>query len=202
MSDSPSTPPAHERSKTARLSLVLGTFTDWFVCALLGGGIYVGTLPVEPWAYVLVAVGAPSALGSMLQKLGKGPGGGSATAILFAIANKVGVAGLVKKSLLGVVALLTVGCGASVYSSTLDVINTTAATVTQAQPAVLALCQVDPGERCDDARKAYEVAGSAVAAAHDALEAYRVTGEGLDAVADAVRVAARSAREVARVAAK
>jgi len=96
-------------------------------------------------------------------------------------------------------ALFLVGCGASVYESTLDTINATAGAVTQAQPAVLALCAVDPGERCDDARKAYEVAGAAVAAAHDALEVYRVTGKGLDEVGKALRVAADSAREVANV---
>ena len=98
-----------------------------------------------------------------------------------------------------VFAVLLSGCGASVYESTLDTINATAGAVTQAQPAVLALCNIDPGERCDDARKAYEVAGADVAAAHDALEVYRVTGEGLDEVGKALRVAADSAREVSRV---
>lgn len=98
--------------------------------------------------------------------------------------------------------VLLAGCGASVYDSTLATINRTATTVSQSQPAVVALCQVDPGQRCDDARKAYETAGAAVAAAHDALEVYRVTGEGLDATAEAVRRMAESAREVGRVLAR
>ncbi len=90
-------------------------------------------------------------------------------------------------------------CGLTPYDATREAINETANGVTALQPGVLALCAVDPGPRCDDARQAYEVAGAAVAAAHDALEVYRVTGEGLAEVAEAVRVASKSAQEVADV---
>jgi hypothetical protein len=104
-----------------------------------------------------------------------------------------------RKSLPPIALVFLVGCGASVYDSTLSAINGTAQIVNESQNAIAALCYVDPGQRCDDARKAYEVAGAAVAAAHDALAVYRVTGEGLDEVGRALKVAADSAREVGNV---
>lgn len=201
--------PPHPKTTTSRmtaLGLLAASFSDWGAMYFLYRLLIDGIVPEAYRIYVIAAIaviGAPSAVGSFLSRFfGKGPPAGSATALLAAVAAKAGIGGMLKGSgLLGLV-LLLVGCGATVYESTLATINTTADSVNQAQPAVLALCQVDPGQRCDDARKAYEVAEAAVAAAHDALEAYRVTGEGLDAVGYAVRKAAESAREVARVSAQ
>lgn len=109
----PSVPPA-EKGKTARLSLVLGAFTDWLVCVMLGAGIYHGMLPVEPWAYVLCAIGAPSALAGAAKRMtGKGSGSASLTALLAACAGKVGVGGVLKKLIIGAAALLAVGCASA-----------------------------------------------------------------------------------------
>jgi len=191
-----------DKSSLARLSLALGALTDWFIVALLAAGVWQKILPVEPWAYIAVGIGAPSAVAGWVKRLtGKGTGSASATALLGAIASKAGIAGILKGSgILGLMVLLAVPGCASFYSETNEAINTTANTINQAQPAVLLLCQADPGERCDDARKAYEAAGAAVEAAHAANEVVRLTGAGVDEVGKALRKLYDAAAEVANVA--
>lgn len=208
MSDekTPSVPP--DLSTTQRAAIVerkieLAARSEWFIAGLLFVLIITGRAPIEPWLYWMIALGAPSAFANLLHILGfKAKPTGSFVHLLALGVGKVGVGGVLKKLIIGAVALFTVGCGGTIYDETLARLNKTADTVSKSQPKVLLLCQADPGQRCDDARQTYEAAGAAVAAAHDALEVYRVTGEGLDAVADAVRKAVESAREVGRVVAQ
>ena len=73
-------PPAE---KMERHRMDLAAHTDWFVSFLVFLLILFGRAPLEPWGYIMVAVGAPSAIASMLKILGrKATAGSSATALL------------------------------------------------------------------------------------------------------------------------
>jgi hypothetical protein len=195
---STSLPPA-VKAENERHKMDLSARTDWFMGFLVFLLILLGRIPVEPYFWAMVALGSPSAVASMLHLLGlRRSAGASMTALLATGVGKAGLAGVLKGSGLLGLALL-IGC-ASFYSETNEAINTTAVKINQAQPAVLLLCQADPGERCDDARKAYEAAGAAVEAAHAANEVVRLTGAGVDEVGKALRKLYDAAAEVANVA--
>lgn len=193
-----SLPPA-EKAVNERHKMDLSARTDWFMGFLVFILILVGRIPVEPYFWAMVALGSPSAVASMLHLLGlRRSAGASLTALVATGATKVGLGGLLKAIVIGGSSILFIGC-TSFYSETNDAINTTAAKINQAGPAVVLLCQADPGPRCDDARKAYQTAGALVEEAHAANEVVRLTKTGLDELGKALKELADGAREVARV---
>lgn len=113
-------------------------------------------------------VGGIMAICGVAQAL-RGMGKNGSAVLLVGSAVPVVVKALLGRSVMLLPLAFLVGCGASVSG----VVDTMRTELNDKGYAVVEVtCKADPGQRCTDVRKAYEVAQASVEAAYDALDVY------------------------------